>query len=320
MKKLTLYLTVLLLFSSCKIYKVHTENDKKKGIPFLTKTVQLEQQTTYQKEFIDVSLTITPMKDDSIVKGMSKVTFGPLKMTYPEREELSNFKRQIIAPDSISFAEVNALIQSFEELPSIEIEAPTDNVISNIVVRNIVVDEKVHYLNGRHRLFGSSNLDFELNSDNTLTKGNAESTSDVAEFATNMLTSVIPVSDIISKQLKLKDVETEEKEIDEKMLIEKDLKNTLEVFGLFDSTMVKDIDEIYYNVSLELNSGVLQFTFVKEVESYEDAAQKRIPFSLENEFFTVKEIKPGSETKSEKIESKEENAIQINGKVILPEN
>lgn len=320
MKKLAIYLTVLIFLSSCKIYKVHTEDDKEmKGIPFLTKTVQLEQQTTYQKEFIDVSLSITPMKDDSIVEGMSKIHFGPLKMEYPEREELSNFKRKIIASDSISFPEINALIESFEDLPSIDLEATTGNVISNRIVRNIVVDEKVHYLNGNHRFLGSSTLDFELNNENTLTKGNAESTSDVADFATNMLTSVIPVSDVISKQLKLNDVEKEEKEMDEKMLGEKDLKNTLERLGLFDSTMVKDINEIYYNVSLKLNSGALQFTFVRVVDNY-DEAKTRIPFSLKEEFFTIKEIKAGSDTEPEKKEAEEENAIQINGTVTLPEN
>lgn len=319
MKKLIICISTLLLLSSCNIYKVHTDDDKKRGIPFLTKTVQLEQQTTYQKDFVDVSLNITPMKGDSIVEGMRKVTFGPVKMSLPEKEELRIFKRSILETDSISFSQINTLIEIFKELPTIDLDAKTDNIIRNRVVRNIVVSEEVHYLNGKHHFFGSSTLDFELNDDNTLTKSSIESTSNVTEFATSLLTSVIPVSEVITNKLKLDSETVEEKETGIKISIKQDLRNTLQELGLFDDAMAKDIDDIFYTVSLDLSPGALQFTFVDIVSNYEDAKTPLL-FTPKDGFFTVKEIKPGSEPKPKSAEPEEKNAIQINGRVILPEN
>jgi len=325
MKKLILYLTLLILLSSCKIYKVHTNPDKRNlGIPFLVKKVQLEQHTVYQKKFLDISLEITPMIGDSIAEGMAPVTFGPNRMIYPENEELQNFKSKLLSSESIPFEKVLELIESFVNLKPLAIEDSTDNVISNSLVRNIVVDTTTYYLNGNHHLFGSSKLDFELNDNNTLTKSSAESSSDLTEFAGTLLTSVIPVAKIITKKLKLDEVSEEEEETDEGKIKNDEIIETLGVMGLYDMSLENNIDRLYFEVKLKPEGGVLEFTFKKPIKSYnEDTSINPIPFSLDSGVFVIKEIKNPSVPENKKTDPEgenEENAIQINARVILPEN
>lgn len=326
MKKLIFIVTILTFLSSCKIYRVYTKPNKRNlGIPFLAKKVQLEQHTIYQKKFLDLTLEITPMIDDSIAEGMGPVTFGRKRMIYPESKELQEFKSELLSANSIPFSKVLDLIESFDNLEALAVNDSTDNVISNTVERNIVMDETTYYLNGNHHLFGSSKLEFELNDDNTLTKSNAESSSDVTEFASNLLTSVIPVSKIISKKLKLDEIPEEEEEAGEKDTEDQQIVETLGVLGLYDTALEDDIDRLYYEIKLNPEGGVLRYTFIDPVESYDEKTTiEPIPFSLESGMFNIQEIKHSS-LESQKPENEEEaeedeNAIQINGKVTLPKN
>lgn len=295
MKNIILLTFLLAGLNACSVYKVHSDDAKMEGVPFLTKSVQLEQQTTYIVPFYEVTLVLKPVVHDSVAEKPKPVVLPAKRTTAKNNIKLNELQSSLLLTDTYSASSLSAVFNLFSDLPEFGNNADSAERVANNVVRNIVVDETLYYLNGRHHLFGSSSIDLELSSDNTLTKTNAESSSDLSGIITGLLTDVIPVSGILSKVFKL-DEET---------------KGMLESF----ETEVSEAKE--FQIALRLDGGAHHYTFKKIVNRYEEA-DTPIPFSPENGRFERKEIK-ASPVKTDPEKQKEKNAIKIDGSIVFPD-
>lgn len=301
-----IYVLIAITIAGCSkgIYMVNSDTGKKEGIPFLTKTVQLEQQTTYAQPYFDVALKVEPLKNDSLIPGLKPMSYQPKRTEARDNETLMKLQVNLQKYASVTVSQLDEVLTLYFALPDIKEDPAGFDTISNIVTRNVVVSKEMYYLNGRKSAFDSSSMNFELNADNTLTKGEASISSDYSVI-TEALTSVIPVSSLISKVFKLdKDEGTEDEE--------KELKNLD-----FPDIQIEEIEDLSFRITLTITGGVVQYTFTKPVESYEEA-QAPLKFSMDDSFFIRNEISSKS-TKTETKENKEENAVKINGSIVFPD-
>ncbi|MEP1151986.1 MAG: hypothetical protein ABJH08_09705 [Balneola sp.] len=315
MKNLLLITFILILFPACKtsVYTVHSDDGAEKGIPFLTKTIELEQQSIYAFPYYDVELEIVPLKNDSLIPGKKPVKLQKIRTTSSNNSILNRLQSELKYSASVNWKELDELIELYLKLPQVKEDSFSAIPVTNMVKRNVVVDKKMYFLNVEKSPFDSSSLNFELNGDNTLTKGEVSVSSDYSVI-TDILSTVVPISDLISSVFQLSE-EAEAESTETKIAIENLIHKNIPLID-FESDSGK-LEGLSYELLLKVTGGAYQYTFSKPVESY-IAAETIIPFSTIKGFFIKKEIKQLS-TKKETKEVKEENAVKINGSIVFPD-
>lgn len=295
MRRIAFLFLMSVLLSNChQLYKVSsTEDGDVDGIPFLSKKAVVEQKTTFMQPFYDVSASLTMhtiFESDTTTQVYS---FPDVRVSY-RSDILHQLRELTIRSETWNAADVNEFITLYKKMSDSSFMADEAIPVGNIQQRKIVIDNtRTYFLNGRASWFGSSELDFELNEDNTLTKSSTSQATDIS----GLLTEWIPASSIISKALNL--TEEGKEEAEEKLELRPDTVSTFEV-------------------ELEMAGGAYQYDFFREFDTYE-RDRSAIDFDLENGNYT-RTILPAAAKKeqSKTEEESDDSSMKIEGRVTWP--
>ena len=192
----------------------------KKGMPFYTKKSVYSQETTWQHVNYVVSVSYQLYESSNLKKPINTVSLG--KVLVPQ-EIYYNDEMNAVVSEVAKIGEMESIeCESENECPEIHNKLKglvtafnalrtkarlavsgsstiprSSKLVGNKVTREMVVDtSRTFYINGRRPIVGSGKVNFELASDQTLTKVESEAESKTLET----LTSLLPLTEFFTEQ------------------------------------------------------------------------------------------------------------------------
>ncbi len=160
----------ILALSGCKVVKVYEQSgengERPKGIPFVAKKVMLKQETVWRKPALEVFLNAEGDADTN--KNKHLVDLGSILIP---PQSLDNFVHRVLG-QSLTLGDLFACVQQYER--SIPLSTIKPELVSNRIIREIVLDEKRYTINAFRPIAGKTTLLPKLNPDYLLTEVNAE--------------------------------------------------------------------------------------------------------------------------------------------------
>ncbi|MBM0108730.1 hypothetical protein JM946_28695 [Steroidobacter sp. S1-65] len=176
-----------LLAACVNVVRVNEQKEKApkakavKGIPFYVKTQTFQQVTVYRQTWLRARLSVAHKlidikegKEVTTDKGAQAFTRDLLKaqdLAPGTKDELAEFKRELLAANLDPDADIPALIARFNRLPAIDLKSniPVPELSSNAVESAWVVDRtRTYFLNAPLPWFGSGSLTQKLADNGTL--------------------------------------------------------------------------------------------------------------------------------------------------------
>lgn len=203
----------------------------KKGMPFYIKKSVYSQVTTWQHVDYVVSVSYQFYKASDLKKAISTTNLG--KILVPQGSYYGSSMNTVLAEvakigelEPIECKSGESCKEMYEKLKPLadaystlrtkmrtvaaasNSTVPSDaTLVGNKVIQEMVVDTSTtYYINGRRPIIGSGKVNFELASDQTLTKVESEADSKTLET----LTGLLPVKEFFTEQWGLAPDEAEE--------------------------------------------------------------------------------------------------------------
>ncbi len=169
--------------------------DRVRGVPFYVKTLRRVQTTTWETTWLDVSLQVSRVGGTT---GRPLSSYVLKKTVYCADRSLTALRNEVNSANTQRGKTASDVESVFNQLQACDANPASPTVVSNVVADEPYVDySQVYYINGPLPWFGSGKTAFKINADGTLAEGSGEGESKL----TDLLTSVIPIKDILTAKI-----------------------------------------------------------------------------------------------------------------------
>lgn len=294
--------SILLLLSICivgcsTVYDVSNNSKSLDGIPFYIVKGAIKQETTYLEQYFNLKLTITmKYKESTNFEVYEKdVPF----YDYKNVRDFINYldvNKDVGKQQSKILSYISEVKSKFDALETYDLTENTDEsniqLISNELIPTTYVDyDNPLYINSTYPWIGSTDLAVELNPNGTISKTSGSIDSKAPELLTSTLSAfptIYPLKEIIlNNEEKVTAVEG--------IPVLQEATISLNV----NPNKIKHVISMLYRDTLEYKIEVIPF----EMHSNKGYSYKRVNLNQ----------------KSESENESKENAINIKGEIILPE-